>query len=105
MQDVKGLRAKQDYPEDINKKIRIEKEILELMESLKGYERNYFEKCVIYSSILFAFALLTTYVDFGKYIDLSNSAIIVFFSFFGLYYFSKMIQAIFFALNIVKTDQ
>jgi hypothetical protein len=103
LRDIEGMKARQEH-EEIDNKIETEREILSQMESLKGFKRNYFEKCVIYSSILFTIALLSTFINFGSYIGLSNTVIIMFFFFSGLFYFSKMIQAIFVALNIIRID-
>jgi len=100
---IEEIRAKQKY-QNLREQIASDEKILSLRESLKGFERNYFEMCVIYSSILFAIAFLSTFIDLGSYIDVSNLVIIVFFSFWGLFYFSKMLQAIFIALNIVNLD-
>ena len=101
LRDIDGLREKQKH-EDLEKQIEIDQEILSLRESLKGLKRNYFERCIVYSTILFAIAILSTFVDFGSYIKISNLIVMVFFSFWGLFYFSKMIQSIFMALNIIK---
>lgn len=103
LKDIEGLRSRQEHQE-LEDQIKADEEILTLRQSLIGYKRNYFERCVIYSTILFAIALLSTFIDFGSYIKIPNLVVMIFFTFWGLFYFSKMLQAIFVALNIVKLD-
>jgi hypothetical protein len=103
LRDIEGMREKQKY-EDLDSQIKLDQEILSMRESLKGFERNYFEKCVVYSSVLFAIALLLTFIDLGKYLQVPNLVPLILFFFWGLFYFAKMLQAIFFALNIINLD-
>jgi len=104
LNDIEGMRKRQEY-ENLEKQINTDQEILNLRESLRGFRRDYFERCVIYSAILFAIALLSTFTDFGSYIEIPNLVVIIFFFFWGLFYFSKMIHSIFIALNIIKLDK
>ena len=101
--DMEGMRQRQKH-EELEEQIKTDQEILSLRESLRGFKRNYFENCVIYSAILFTIALLLTFIDLGLYIQVPNSILIALFFLSGLFYFSKMIQSIFFALNIIKLD-
>jgi len=103
LRDIEGMRERQKY-EDLGEQIKTDQEILDLRESLRGFKRNYFENCVIYSAILFAVTLLLTFVDIGVYLQIPNFIFVVIFFLMGLYYFSKMLQSIFFALNIVQLN-
>ncbi|MBC8435244.1 hypothetical protein H8D91_01955 [archaeon] len=101
--EIEGMRIRQKQ-EDLEGQIRTDQEILSLRESLKGFKRTYFENCVVYSAILFAITLLLTFIDLGKYLQIPNMVPLVVFFFWGLFYFSRMLQSIFFALNIVHLE-
>lgn len=103
LMDIDGMRERQKM-EDLEEQIKMDRDILDLRESLRGFKRNSFERFVIYSAILFAISLLLTFIDIGLYLQVSNSVIITLFFFWGLFYFIKMINSIFFALNIIKLD-
>jgi len=103
LKDIEGMRHRQEH-KDLEEQISIDREVLSLRESLRGFKRTYFENCVIYSAILFAITLLLTFIDIGVYIQTSNFILMVIFFLWGLYYFARMLQYIFFALNIVKLD-
>ena len=97
------MRTRQKY-ESLEEQIITDQEILSLRESLKGFKRDYFERCVVYSAILFSITLLLTFVDLGIYLQIPNLVFMVVFFLWGLYYFSEMLLSIFFALNIIKLD-
>lgn len=103
LKDIEGIRERQKH-ENLEDQIVTDQEILSLRESLRGFRRNYFENCVVYSAIFFSITLLLTFIDVGSYFEMSNLVPIFFFLFIGLFYFSKMLQSIFLALNIVKLD-
>jgi len=103
LRDIEGMRERQKY-ENLETQIKLDQEILSMRESLKGLKRNYFEKCAVYSSILFTITLLLTFIDAGAYLQIPNLVLLVLFFFWGLFYFAKMVQSIFFALNIVRID-
>jgi len=104
LRDIEGMRERQKM-EDLEEQIRTDKDILYLRESLRGFKRTSFQKFVIYSAILFTITFLLTYMDIGQYIQMPNLIIITFFFFSGLFYFTRMINSIFFALNIIKTEE
>jgi len=103
LRKIKAIQMKQEH-KTLDEQIRLDEDILDLRRSLKGFVRNYFEKCVVISTIFFTIAFLFTFIDIGSYLSISNLVVIVFFSFWGLFYFSRMLQSIFVALNIVKLD-
>ena len=103
LRDIEGMRERQKH-EELKEQIKTDQEILNLRNSLKGIGRSSFQKSVIYSAVLFTITLFLTFVDIGSYIQISNLVIITFFFFSGLFYFSKIIKAIFFALTIMKLD-
>ena len=103
LKEIKAIQMRQEN-KTLDEQIKSDEDILDLRRSLKGFVRNYFERCVVYSAILFSIAFLSTFIDIGSYLSISNLVVMVFFSFWGLFYFSKMFQSIFVALNIVELD-
>ena len=97
--EINGLRKKQDDIEDMEELIKIDQEILSLREGMRLFKDNRFERCIIYSLILFIISVALTFFDFGSYINTSNSVILIIFFLWGLYYIFQMIEAIFFSFD------
>lgn len=102
LQEINSLRAQQEN-KPLEDQIKMDEKILTLRQSLKGFRRNNFELCVIYSSIIFSLGLLSTFMNLEK-IKVSNVLVMIVFFYWGLFYFIKMMQSIFNALNIVQVD-
>jgi len=98
LREIEGLRKRQ-ITENLEDQIITDKDILNLRESLRNFKNNYFERYITYSTILFAFTLLSTFVNFGLYIDISNMVVMVIFFLWGLFYFCQMLKTIFISMR------
>lgn len=90
--EIRIIRKEQEKIKDIDKLIEMDEEILETRKGLTGLQNDRFVKSAIWALIFFALALSATYIDIGKYLNISNISLMIIFFSSGLYNFSKMMK-------------
>jgi len=99
-EEIRKLRNKQEKLDDIDKQIKIDQEILSLREEMRSFRENRFERCILYSLILFTLSIFLTFFDLGGYINTPNQVLLVIIFLWGVYYVFYMVQSIFFSFNV-----
>jgi hypothetical protein len=89
------IMRKNQAVEDLKQQIVSDRNISYLRESLEGFQNNRFERCLIFSIVLFGISFIATFIDITLYVNIPNLVLQVVSFMWGLYYFSQMLSAIF----------